>query len=209
MSDQLSSQPSSSRAALDYEYALLAADVTIDDPDVRSEVNARGWVEGEVFENDTPGYSARIYRNAARNEMIMSYRGTNMTSPADWFNNMAQAIPGFGDGCGSDRARLDAGIASDIAQQENMTLHFVGHSLGGGLATAAALQTSEQATTFNAAGLNAWVAATSQDANFITNYRIRGDILSTMQTPCFLDGRYQIPALARLIGSLRTPRTTV
>ena len=109
-----------------------------------------------------------------------------MSSAADWFNNLAQGFPGFGEGYQYNQARLDADAAVQLAQQEGMTLHIVGHSLGGGMATAAALHTGVPATTFNAAGVNWLTTDLSMAADLITNYRVRGEILSTMQDTALL-----------------------
>jgi pimeloyl-ACP methyl ester carboxylesterase len=67
-----------------------------------------------------------------------------------------------------------------------MNLRFVGHSLGGGLATAAALHTNRAAMTFNAAGVNPLTTDISAAAGLITNYRVRGEALSTLQDSILL-----------------------
>ncbi len=63
---------------------------------------------------------------------------------------------------------------------------FAGHSLGGGLASFAAITHDGIATTFNAAGVHPWTVApygkTLANAhNIIDAYRVRGEILSTLQ----------------------------
>ena len=57
---------------------------------------------------------------------------------------------------------------------------FVGHSLGGGLASAAAHSVCGNATTFNAAGLN-WLYKTCKTAK-IDAYITEGDILNKVQS---------------------------
>ena len=64
--------------------------------------------------------------------------------------------------------------------------HFTGHSLGGGLASLAALANRKRATTFNAAGLHSWTTDSwgvdLDKANAtIDAYRVQGDFLSTIQ----------------------------
>lgn len=64
-------------------------------------------------------------------------------------------------------------------QHENKEITFVGHSLGGGLAAAAALKTGNSAITFNPAALALSTKeryGLNQDAN-ITNYQVLGEIL--------------------------------
>jgi len=67
-----------------------------------------------------------------------------------------------------------------------MTLRFVGHSLGGGMATAAAAIHQRRATTFNAAGVHPWTvhahnATLNNIDHLVDAYRVQGEILSTLQ----------------------------
>jgi len=76
-------------------------------------------------------------------------------------------------------------IGTAINQSGNAgDLDLTGHSLGGGLASAAAEASGSTATTFNAAGLNAATlpmnGAVPTTAT-ITNYRVDGDILTGLQ----------------------------
>jgi hypothetical protein len=63
---------------------------------------------------------------------------------------------------------------------------MTGHSLGGGLAAAAALATNRPAVTFNAAGLNVlseldYGALSYSNALSIVNYSVQGEILTQLQ----------------------------
>ena len=63
-------------------------------------------------------------------------------------------------------------------------LDLTGHSLGGGLASAASQASGAGATTFNAAGLNSETLpmyGAAPRASAITNYRVDGDILTGVQ----------------------------
>ncbi|MFO1093423.1 MAG: hypothetical protein U0992_08945 [Planctomycetaceae bacterium] len=113
--------------------------------------------------------------------MVMVYEGTEPSSLADWFNNAAQGFGYLGEGFQYTQAKADAAIAAQLATQAGMPLHFTGHSLGGGLAATAALVTHNTAVTFNAAGVNSVATNTLADAYYITNYRVKGEILSTLQ----------------------------
>ena len=77
--------------------------------------------------------------------------GTNVTSIADWFSNISQGLIGWAPQyvqSVKNAKILDKALS-------NNTLFFIGHSLGGGLASNNALVTSRRhAITFNAAGLN-------------------------------------------------------
>ena len=64
---------------------------------------------------------------------------------------------------------------------------FVGHSLGGGLATAAAAVFQRPAVTFNAAGVHPWTVSehgrgTLDNINQLVDaFRVQGEFLSTIQ----------------------------
>jgi pimeloyl-ACP methyl ester carboxylesterase len=74
---------------------------------------------------------------------------------------------------------------------------FVGHSLGGGLATAAAAATGMRALTFNAAGVHPRTVARFGASlkgidNLVDAFRVNGEFLSTLQDSLFLAG-YLMP----------------
>ena len=116
--------------------------------------------------------------------------GTNVTSLADWFSNIAQGLIGWAPQYVQSVRNakiLDKCIDKNV-------LYFIGHSLGGGLASNNALVTKyRHAITFNAAGLNVLrVKATllinnrgdlfhiSERRTRIHPYIIRGEILHSI-----------------------------
>ena len=77
--------------------------------------------------------------------------GTNMTSLNDWKNNLSQGLFGIS-GQYSTSVKIAKILDSSLKGKK---LVFIGHSLGGGLASNNSLVTSTRhAITFNAAGLN-------------------------------------------------------
>ena len=113
--------------------------------------------------------------------------GTNVLSIADWFSNIAQGLIGW-----APQYVQSVRNAKILDQSlKDYPLLFIGHSLGGGLASNNALVTkSRHAITFNAAGLNvmrteATLLINNRDALFhieerrsrIHPYIIRGEIL--------------------------------
>lgn len=76
-------------------------------------------------------------------------------------------------------------FAEELVSQFDDNISFTGHSLGGGLASAAAIATNRPATTFNAAGLHPNTVKNHGglgSANrLITAHYIKGDILSFLQ----------------------------
>lgn len=112
----------------------------------------------------------------------IAFKGTQSLAPwgDDMSNNMAQ---GLGDE--SPYYRKAVTIGSRLEQSGAASgVDFTGHSLGGGMASAAAEASGGSAVTFNAAGLNpetvAQYGGTVQPTN-ITAYRVDGDILTGLQ----------------------------
>jgi hypothetical protein len=95
-------------------------------------------------------------------------------------------------------------LGSKLALVTNANITITGHSLGGGLASAAAIASGRNATTFNSAGLsestirqarNIHDAAGVTTSDNVTAYYVRGEILSTLQ-----DGGDRV--LGGLLGGL-------
>ena len=113
----------------------------------------------------------------------MVYEGSTPypSHAGDWANNFEQGTGIMAEGWQYERAKREALLAREEARRLNYRLTFTGHSLGGGLATAAALHTNRPAVTFNAAGVNGWTTNLSNASRLITNYRVKGEVLSTLQ----------------------------
>lgn len=144
-----------------------------------------GWVQvGPPYVDDRhTGYFARLYRRVAPPvEWVLAYAGTD-----DWPNWRTNFTQGFGyGGIEYEIALEDAEDAINNRVPPGEPLRFVGHSLGGGLATAAAAVYHRRATTFNAAGVHDYTVQ-MHGANLINinrlvdAYRIQGEVLSTIQ----------------------------
>jgi len=103
---------------------------------------------------------------------ILGFRGTG--APGDWRANIGQAL--FGKSVQYDQA---VDLAIEVHQATGGNVTFAGHSLGGGLASAAAYATGGRAITFNAAGLHSSYRAGAHSG--IRAHYIRGDALTTVQ----------------------------
>lgn len=130
------------------------------------------------------GFRARAYvtgkGDAAR--VVIAFRGSQQGG--DWLANARQAV-----GLNTEHYSRALQLGRAVAQSGETNVTFTGHSLGGGLASAAALAGGADATTFNAAGLS---DATLQRAEGIRNasgrtipdiraYFVRGEVLSALQ----------------------------
>ena len=104
---------------------------------------------------------------------MLAFRGTVVSELGDWVTDIAQAF-----GFKTSQYQQAAALGKAVYEATEGNVIFVGHSLGGGLAMAAAVATGGSAITFNAAGLNAF----SGNGDHIQNYFIRGEPLTTLQT---------------------------
>ena len=95
----------------------------------------------------TNGLRAATFSNGTDNVVV--YAGTSPSSLANWWANLTQAF-------GFRSAQYEGGIkyAQEQYAAYNGNVRFTGHSLGGGIASAAAIITGGSATTFNAAGVH-------------------------------------------------------
>ncbi len=107
----------------------------------------------ESLAPDGTDFRANVYAKGVEPnvEYVVGYRGTQ--TGADWNQNRIQGSGGQSDSY--DRAKRLASITDAHAQKNGHALSFTGHSLGGGMASAASASTGRAASTFNAAGLNA------------------------------------------------------
>lgn len=135
----------------------------------KSDVNlVDGWREmtsEEINEDIEPGFSEKLVRNRSgfssklfkkKGQGFYYYafctEGTCMTSFKDWFSNISQGICGL-----SPQYTYSVQLAKILDKKigEDHVLWFIGHSLGGGLASNNALICpNRHAITFDAAGLS-------------------------------------------------------
>lgn len=145
------------------EYAELAKDCY--HPERTDDVN--GWKVVEVYDDKTTGFAAKLYEKNGK--YVLATAGTTITSGKDWYNNFAQHF-----GLEAKQYEQSIALALKLAK-EHPNLTFVGHSLGGGLASANARATGCPAILFNPSALN-------NRYNFglpanITTYISNGDLL--------------------------------
>jgi pimeloyl-ACP methyl ester carboxylesterase len=131
---------------------------------------------------DTSG-KASLYYNSKAQKYVLAFQGTDPLCLNDWWTNFCQGV-------GIDSATYDAArdlTGKVIEKIGKGNLEVVGHSLGGGLATAVALKYGLKATVFNPAGvkkatLARWdVDLATVDKSKITAYCVNGDALTMAQ----------------------------
>lgn len=151
-------------------YGLNAKDLTI---------GKNSGFRARVYDPDPSVFGSDLHPS-------LVFRGTRMNHLDDWKNNLQQ-----GAGMESDyyRQAVKLGKQLKIARTQ---IDVVGHSLGGGLASAASAASGESAWTYNAAGLkdstvmkySGHPAVKGAEHNIVA-YRVKGEILTGAQEPGF------------------------
>lgn len=131
--------------------ALLSADVYRAEPSPPAGYRVAGagdldrlGLTPEMLEQPGSSFRARVY--VSGNDVVVAFRGSQ--TGEDWKNNVQQAL-----GLNSESYAKALEIGRQIARTD-AKVSFTGHSLGGGLASAAAVASGREAVTFNAAGLS-------------------------------------------------------
>ncbi|QDT44037.1 tRNA(Glu)-specific nuclease WapA precursor [Gimesia alba] len=189
------------KLGIDQGYAELARAVYSQDTKGARPV----WKRKARFSDDASGYKAALYENKDTRELVLAFAGTEELNPIQWpllgidmVTNIAYGL--FNSSLQYQRAVDDSWDV--IRKFPGRKLRFVGHSLGGGLATVASLSYNIKATTFNAAGVHPvgnliigrgqlfpapnpvfeWFFNPGPKADkFVDAYRVRGEVLSTLQ----------------------------
>jgi hypothetical protein len=135
-----------------------------------SEVLPKGYTLQESFPDYRSGGLANLYSNGTRN--VLAYAGTELLSGGNWFSNFMQAF-----GFKSPQYVWGLGLAVDLSA-ELSNLSFTGHSLGGGIASAAAIVTGRVANVFNAAGVhNNTLLGNARSNGSVNHYYSNTDVL--------------------------------
>jgi Lipase (class 3) len=174
------------------ELALLAADVYNDiaTPPAGYRVATendlgRLGLRPQDLSSSTSAFRARVYVKGANEnaEFVVAFRGT--TSGTDWQANLRQGV-----GLSSDHYTRALIIGRALARHPDANVTITGHSLGGGLASATAIASGRNASTFNAAGLSdATIGAANRirtaagigRAAEVQAFYVRGEVLSAIQ----------------------------
>lgn len=167
------------------EAALIADDVY----KRKSGILPGGWrrivtKSGIILNNQNSGFKSAVYgrwdaKQKNYTEYVYATAGTDGLNAEDWRNNIDQLT---GESAQYEQSIINARQLDRFFSNSELT--FVGHSLGGGLASANSLATGRDAITFNAAGLS---NATKTNNNLINAsgqidaYVVIGEALSNMQ----------------------------
>lgn len=152
-------------------------------------------IDPATLEDPTTGFRAGIYQND-QGQYVVAFAGTDPSEMPDLGADATQAF-------GLDTAQYNQAISlakdAEVAFGDGNVV-FTGHSLGGGLASAAALATDSAGVTFNAAGLSDDTLADLgfspnaaredvADSGQVRRYIVETDPLNTVQQDVpFLNG---------------------
>lgn len=124
-------------------------------------------------------FRAGVFRRDGTDDYVVGFKGTTFSSPQDWMENFRQGL-----GRDSDYYRRAGLIGRDVGSNAGQggigDVKFVGHSLGGGLASMASHSSGLPATTFNASGLHRNNQAT-YNVPAIDSVRVNGEVLTSIQ----------------------------
>ncbi|MDE0451524.1 MAG: Ig-like domain-containing protein [Gammaproteobacteria bacterium] len=170
----------------DAENTLDALDKSVADQPINHDRDAL-WASIRVYFDDTGGlldkegipydpqrgFAAALYK--INGHYYLVFRGTQGGSFRNWWANLRQAL-----GFPSSQYKQAIELAQAVYQKLRGNVTFVGHSLGGGLASAARFAIAgSRAITFNAAGLHSRYR--TDEPGEIRAHHIRGDPLSVVQ----------------------------
>lgn len=143
---------------------------------------ARHGLKPEELKIDGTNFTAVVYEKG--DQTIVAFKGTTSWLGSDMKANAQQAFDirnGVTDSPNEyySRAQLISTKMANHAAANGAPLpEFVGHSLGGGLASAAAAASGSPATTFNPAGLNPATLAAPMSGGPVTAVKVRGEAVS-------------------------------
>ena len=170
------------------EAALISDHVYTIDKDyvsVGNEVGVTKWTLETKYIDEN--FKGGTYRKSIEgiNFYVFATAGTDDLS--DGYEDVAQAL-GSKSGFGSYKKSLDIAqdLSADITSRSGYNyLSFVGHSLGGGMASLNSLKTGHSAITFNAAALSynikSWSGTLNKQA-LINAYVVKGEAVDHYQS---------------------------
>jgi hypothetical protein len=142
-------------------------------------------LEDAIFTDKESGFGAALMKSTVNGETMLVYRGTNngVTGKKDWATNGKQGV-------GKETAQYTQAmkLADDILEYIGEEVVIVGHSLGGGLASAGVAVTGLNGNTYNSAGLHPDTAErfgaalnNAEAGQLITSQHVDGEVLTGAQ----------------------------
>ena len=165
-------------------------------------------IDGMECSKDIPGtsFQAQVYFSKTSKTLVIAFRGTEFGLSVSSLKDCQADLDNFFNGMPEqyEQAVTFANQVIDKAKPFGYEIVLTGHSLGGGLASYAALSCGKQAVVFNAAGLGGALrqkvfANLFDSAALVTNIDLDGDPISAL--PVKQVGTiYSLPIPATMIG---------
>ena len=141
-------------------------------------------MENAVLTSKETGFGAALFKSSINDETMLTYRGTNngVTGKKDWATNFKQGV-------GKETKQYNQAMKLAKVTKKTMgnEVSIVGHSLGGGLASAGVAVSGNKGYTFNAAGLHPATAkrygglSNDKTSKLITTQAVEGEVLTGSQ----------------------------
>lgn len=131
------------------------------------------WEIVKVMNDTNTGFSGKLYNEVGTSNYVFATAGTQVLSGKDWIANIEQQF-----GIDTVQYNQALSIANNLSKEyRNSNLIFVGHSLGGGLASTMSRSTGLDAITFNSSALSHTLYKGVENGSKIAAYITDGDIL--------------------------------
>lgn len=182
--------------------ALMSSLVYNSNSSYTDELAKRGWAECHSYSSNT-GFKSKMFckevgkdkKGNVKYEYCLAFAGTDTNNGVkeflkdgitDLLNAVGVLTPQYVEAVG-------AALGASSGMAKNSELTFVGHSLGGGLATLASKSTGKDAIIFNPASITDGIKRAANVVSFfrggnITQYRAYGDYVNALQD------RFRIPS---------------
>uniref|UniRef100_UPI0026ED2179 phospholipase n=1 Tax=Lonsdalea britannica TaxID=1082704 RepID=UPI0026ED2179 len=160
--------------------------------------------EGNEYFDEESGFGAVPFKSEINGETMLTYRGTDnaVTGFKDWMTNIRQGI-GLK---ATPYVKAMNAARYFIKMNSGANLTLVGHSLGGGEASAGVSATGLHGYTFNAAGLHPNTVgggvSIEETAALIKTQAVDGEVLTMVQTNCKAAVPVMLGGVVSLLGGL-------
>ncbi|MDR0522019.1 MAG: hypothetical protein LBH00_09245, partial [Planctomycetaceae bacterium] len=153
------------------------------------------------------GFRAKVYHDTRSESFILGFGGTDSVNPSDWLSNIQQFF-----GKPAEQYEQGINIVNHLAPHQKLIV--TGHSLGGGIATVAAVAQQLEACVFNPPGIHTKtldrfdLSRRNLAGKRIRRFVVAGEILD-IGNKVFGIKHDRIGELVTLYGSLTIPVTSI